>query len=99
MLRRHAAHAALPLAAGHRQDQARRLLGGLAQGKHYLGNPSSQIAPEVEAGSSCEVLELDAAQLVKRPALGELACPEPAQDVLPSPGNTPRMCCRGVPAQ
>ena len=99
MLLGHAADEALPLAAGHRHDQARRLLGGLAESQHDLGNPASQVAPQVEARASGEVLELDAAQLVKRLVLGELARLEPAQDVLHSPAKTSRMCCQWVPAQ
>ena len=99
MLLRRAAHEALPLAAGHRHDQARRLLGRLAHSEHDLGNPPAQVAPQVEARASGEVLELDAAQLVQRFVHGELARLEPAQDVLHSPANTSRMCCQWVPAQ
>ena len=99
VLLRRTAHETLALPAGHRHGQSRRLVGGLAQSEHNLRNPTSQVAAQVEARAPGEVFELDAAQLVERFILGELAGLEPAEDVLHSPANTSRMCCQWVPAQ
>ncbi len=69
---------ALALAPGHRHDQTCRHFGGLAQSQHHFGNTAAQVAPQVKARASGQVLELDAAQLVQRFVLAELAGLEPA---------------------